>query len=101
MRLTHSLVQVAAAFSNDALGLHWGYELSKASGVRSGVLYPILERMLEEGWLVDGWEDRAPEIRRPRRRYYQLTEKGRSEIGSVTRQAAVDARFAAWFRLAP
>ena len=47
MRVTHALVQVAAALMGDASGRHWGYELSKSSGVRSGVMYPVLQRMLD------------------------------------------------------
>lgn len=99
MRLTYSLLQVALALSRDVVGNHWGYELSKASGVRSGVLYPILERMLKDDWLTDGWEDPPADSRRPKRRYYRLTDKGRDQIGALTQQAAVDARFASifWF----
>ena len=51
--MTYALVQVAAALMSDASKRHWGYELSKLSGVRSGVMYPILQRMLEDRWLVD------------------------------------------------
>lgn len=101
MRRTHSLVQVALALSRDVVGKHWGYELSKASGVRSGVMYPILDRMLQDGWLSDGWEVPAPDTRRPRRRYYELTDKGRREIGAVTQEAALDPRFAGLFGFAP
>jgi PadR family transcriptional regulator PadR len=73
---------------------HWGYDLSKRSGVRSGVLYPILHRMLEEGWLDDGWEavDRLSE-KRPPRRYYELTTKGKRELGLLLSDARSDARF--------
>lgn len=98
--MTHPLVQVALALSADVVGQHWGYELSKASGVRSGVLYPILDRMLCEGWLTDGWEDPPPGTQRPRRRYYELTDKGRRQIGAVTHRAALDPRFAALFGVA-
>ena len=100
MRLTHALLQVALALSSDSVGPHWGYELSKTSGVRSGVLYPILNRMLQDGWLMDGWEDPPLGARRPRRRYYTLTDKGRMEIGGLTQQAAADPRFTALLRLA-
>ena len=62
MRKTHSLVQVAVAFMADPGGRHWGYDLSKRSGVRSGVLYPTLQRMLDKDWVVDGWEEQG-EIR--------------------------------------
>lgn len=98
MRKTHALVQVAMALLDDATGptgQHWGYELSKRSGVRSGVLYPMLTRMLDEGWLTDGWED-PTSIRgkRPPRRYYALTDEGRRALGSVLQEARHDARFA-------
>lgn len=79
----------------DPSGRHWGYELMRIAGVRSGVLYPILQRMLADGWLSDGWED-PDEIDgpRPARRYYRLTEKGCRELGAVISHAETDARFA-------
>lgn len=94
MRKTHSLVQVAMALMADPSGRHWGYDLSKRSGVRSGVLYPTLQRMLDEGWLRDGWEEQG-EVRakRPPRRYYELTDKGSAELGAVLSAARRDARF--------
>lgn len=98
MRKTHSLMQVALALMDDPAGRHWGYELMKQAGVRSGVLYPVLQRMLSDGWLSDGWEDPAEiDGRRPARRYYELTDKGRRELGATVTDAATDERFAALF----
>lgn len=95
MRKTHALIQVAAELLNDPNGQHWGYELAKRAGVRSGVLYPMLTRMLEEGWLTDGWEDPASiNERRPPRRYYELTEIGKIRLGGLAAEAARDPRFA-------
>src|SRR5437588_8575367 len=95
MRKTYALVQVATALLEDPSSRHWGYELSKRSGVRSGVLYPMLTRMLDENWLIDGWEDPTTiKEKRPPRRYYELTSKGRLELGAVLEQARQDARFA-------
>jgi PadR family transcriptional regulator, regulatory protein PadR len=96
MRVTHSLVQVIIALMDDPGGRHWGYDLSRRSGVRSGVLYPILHRMLAEGWLTDGWED-VLEVRegRPPRRYYVVTEEGISQLGAILQRARSDSRFAA------
>nr|WP_202107160.1 PadR family transcriptional regulator [Agromyces seonyuensis] len=73
---------------------HWGYDLTKTTGIRSGVLYPLLGRLYEEGWLDDGWEDQA-EIseKRPPRRYYTLTDYGLEQLGAVKARAATDPRF--------
>ena len=96
MRRTYALVQVALALIADATGRHWGYELSKQSGVRSGVMYPILQRMLIEGWLEDGWEDQVQvgRAKRPPRRYYKLTDEGKLALGALVAEARRDARFA-------
>jgi PadR family transcriptional regulator, regulatory protein PadR len=94
MRTTYTLIQVAQALMEDPTGRHWGYELSKRAGVRSGVLYPILHRMLDEGWLEDGWEDPAQLSRkRPPRRFYELTDKGRLALGARLEAARSDTRF--------
>jgi PadR family transcriptional regulator, regulatory protein PadR len=88
------LIQVALALMEDPTGRHWGYELSKQAGVRSGVLYPILHRMLDVEWLEDGWEDPAQlKGKRPPRRYYELTDEGRLALGAILQEARNDARF--------
>ncbi len=99
MRKTQALAQVLLAFMDDPTGRHWGYDLSRRAGVRSGVLYPILHRMLDEGWLEDGWEDIA-ETRggRPPRRYYELTPDGRAAVSELLREMQQDVRFAALLR---
>jgi PadR family transcriptional regulator, regulatory protein PadR len=96
MRRTDAVVQVALALMADASGRHWGYDLSKQSGVRSGVMYRILQRMLDEGWLSDGWDDqeRVREAGRPARRYYELTDAGKTFLGSLVAEARHDTRLA-------
>jgi PadR family transcriptional regulator, regulatory protein PadR len=90
------LVAVAVALMSDSGSRHWGYELSRQSGVRSGVMYPVLQRMLDQGWLADGWEDQAEAGRekRPSRRYYEVTDLGRSELGGLVARARADGKFA-------
>ena len=98
MKLTHSFVLVAIAalqMDQETDGRIWGYALSKRSGVRSGVLYPQLDRMLGEGWLEDHWEEHDHASKRPQRRYYTLTDEGRSGLGAAVRRAQADQRFAA------
>jgi PadR family transcriptional regulator PadR len=88
MRRTRQLAEVAAVLLADPDSRHWGYDLSRKSGVRSGVLYPMLTRMLDEGWLTDGWEDRAQIAeKRPPRRYYELTDLGRRELAAAQQTA--------------
>jgi PadR family transcriptional regulator PadR len=94
MRTTHALVQVAMELMADPAAKHWGYDLGKRAGVRSGVLYPMLTRMLDEGWLTDGWEDPATiQAKRPPRRYYELTDEGKLRLGGLLQEARSDARF--------
>lgn len=97
MKVTHSLVLVAVAMlemDQDGDSRIWGYALSKKSGVRSGVLYPQLDRMMGEAWLEDHWEEHADGKKRPRRRYYTLTDNGRSNLGAVVHRAESEQRFA-------
>jgi PadR family transcriptional regulator, regulatory protein PadR len=93
VRKTQALVQVAVVLMADPNGKHWGYGLTKLSGVRSGVLYPILRRLLDEHWVSDGWEDPATTGGRPPRRYYQLTELGHRQLGALLASARSEARF--------
>ena len=97
MKVTHSLVLVAMAMldmDREDGGRIWGYALSKKSGVRSGVLYPMLDRMMGEGWLEDHWEERVEGQKRPARRYYMVTSHGRTQLGGVVRRAESEQRFA-------
>jgi PadR family transcriptional regulator PadR len=58
-------------------------------------MYPLLSRMLAEGWLEDGWENAAESKgKRPPRRYYTVTDEGRIELGALLQQAKADKRFA-------
>lgn len=80
MRRTKPLVKVASALMADPDAKFYGYPLSRATGIRSGVIYPLLTRLLDEGWLVDGWEDLPTAAGRPSRRYYTLTPAGRDAL---------------------
>jgi PadR family transcriptional regulator, regulatory protein PadR len=54
---------------------HYGYDLSRTTGLKPGTLYPILARLTERGLLTSQWEPEAPEGR-PRRHLYRLSEAG-------------------------
>src|ERR1700722_11222257 len=64
-------------------GWHYGYELSKATGLTSGTLYPLLMRLNDRGLLDSRWQE--PErTGRPPRHAYRLNSRGLE----LARQAA-------------
>ena len=54
---------------------HHGYELTKATGLLSGTLYPMLMRLSDRGFLEHKWLP-SEEAGRPPRHVYRLTAKG-------------------------
>jgi PadR family transcriptional regulator, regulatory protein PadR len=79
----------------------YGLEITARTGLLPGTTYPILQRLLDHGWLTDEWEDLDPhEAARPRRRYYRLTEDGASQARKALRDVAArsEARRLAWAR---
>jgi len=54
---------------------HYGYEISQATGLQSGTLYPILMRLSDRGLLEARWQP-APTAGRPPRHVYRLTAQG-------------------------
>src|SRR5438045_2920422 len=92
-RTTDALVRVATTVMNDPDGRYYGYELSKASHVRSGALYPMLDRFLADGWVIDEWELPGEETAKKPRRYYSLTDEGRRHLGGIAAEAKDDPRF--------
>jgi len=72
--------------------VQWGYELSRRSGVGAGSMYPFLNELLEAGHLRDGWEERPP-AGRPPRRYYRLSDSGKKFLRDFIASApAVNAK---------
>lgn len=94
MRVTRATVAVAHDIATNP-GRHWGYNIHQRTGIKTGVITPILIRMRNAGWLDAHDEDpteRAPD--RPPRRYYTLTDTGRRELANLLARAAADARYA-------
>ncbi|HEX5459262.1 MAG TPA: PadR family transcriptional regulator [Steroidobacteraceae bacterium] len=65
---------VAALLAQPRAWQH-GYALAKATGLRSGTLYPILGRLEDRGYLESKWLEPAQEGRPPRH-VYRLTPAG-------------------------
>jgi PadR family transcriptional regulator, regulatory protein PadR len=74
---TKSSVKVLAAFLEKPRDEQYGFGLMKSTGVKSGSLYPMLERLERLGWIESHDEciDEQAEGR-PRRRLYRLTGLG-------------------------
>jgi PadR family transcriptional regulator, regulatory protein PadR len=64
----------------------WGYKLTEITGLGSGTIYPILER-LEDGKYVTSRMETPKPADRPPRRFYELTGTGR-ELAQARIQSA-------------
>jgi PadR family transcriptional regulator PadR len=73
-----------AALLDAASEWHYGYDLSKATDLKSGTLYPILMRLEAHGWLEARWEE-SPVAGKPPRHLYRLTATGVQEAPAMLR----------------
>lgn len=89
MRLTLATVQVARALLSASESPQWGRDIGRRAAVKSGVVHPILERMITAGWLTA----QRVESKEGSRRYYQITEAGRHELEGLLARAKDDPRF--------
>jgi PadR family transcriptional regulator PadR len=82
LRASKQTLKLLAALTAKATSWHYGYALSRETGLLSGTLYPILMRLEERGWLETQWEapQELPEKRggRPPRHMYRLTSGGQA-----------------------
>jgi DNA-binding PadR family transcriptional regulator len=59
-----------------------GAQISKATGIGSGTMYPLLQRLELAKWIEGDWEDVNPaDAGRPKRRFYKLTPTG--QVGAT------------------
>ena len=61
----------------------YGFDIMEATGLPSGTVYPALKRFERLKFVRGRWENerQARLDRRPARRYYELTETGRTYLG--------------------
>lgn len=91
--MTWQTLRVLHALLDDFSAQHYGLELSKAAGLPSGTIYPILARLEKHGWLEGTWESIDPgKEGRPPRRYYTLTGEGRRHATAALEEAAATLR---------
>jgi len=68
---------VLAALLERPLAWRHGYDLSKATGLKSGTLYPLLIRLSDQGFLESKWVD-SEQPGKPPRHAYRLTASGKA-----------------------
>lgn len=77
MRISHQTRLVLQAFLDAPEAETYGFQLAQTTGLKAGTMYPVLQRLLDEGWLSERWEDVDEHAAgRRRRRYYRLTAEG-------------------------
>ena len=85
----YAIIQDVAARTNGALRLS------------AGTLYRSIQRMLEDGLLLEARERPTPELDDERRRYYRITPFGASVARAETRRLAALVRLARAAGFAP
>lgn len=77
MRLSSASVKVLRQFLDNRSEEQYGFGVMRATGVKAGSLYPILDRFERVGW-IEGYDELIDEHAegRPRRRLYRLTADG-------------------------
>ncbi|MBM3527448.1 MAG: PadR family transcriptional regulator [Alphaproteobacteria bacterium] len=97
MRLTQPTLKVLRFLLEKPREGRSGAEMSKATRVGSGTLYPMLARLEAAGWLDSEWETIDPrEAGRPRRRFYKLTAVGQNNARAALADLQVSAGELAW-----
>ena len=76
MRASPQTLAVVQSLFQKPAAWNYGYDLSKVTGLKSGTLYPILQRLNSAGWLETKWEESA-EPGRPPRHLYRLSREGK------------------------
>jgi len=86
--LSRTALEVLAAFHQAPADPQYGLQLMKATGIKAGSLYPILQRFEDDGWIEAEWEDVDPSQQgRPRRRLYKMTGLGQQVAHAELRRA--------------
>jgi PadR family transcriptional regulator len=76
---------VLAVLAAHGEGWTHGYDLARATGLKSGSLYPILARLADQGLLEAQWEQ-VIVLGRPPRHLYRLTPTGRAAVRDMDSQ---------------
>jgi PadR family transcriptional regulator PadR len=88
LRLSAKALRVLRHFLDNLTAGQSGADITRATGVGAGTLYPLLAKLSAEGWLRSEWEAQtAQELGRPRKRLFQLTG-----VGQINARNALEGR---------
>jgi DNA-binding PadR family transcriptional regulator len=75
----------AAVLKSIALGYRHGFDVSRATGLPSGTVYPALRRLEAARFVKSAWEDHrlAQQAQRPPRKYYEITASGERALAAA------------------
>ena len=86
-RYAHGSLSFTGLFVLQALaqGHRFGFDIMDVTNLPSGTVYPALSRLESQVLVRSDWETdkEARDNARPRRRYYELTETGRAQLGDA------------------
>jgi PadR family transcriptional regulator PadR len=74
-RITDATLDVLEALMGPDEQLY-GLRIAQNAGRKTGVVYPILARLEDAGWVDSWWESDERDQRGPRRRFYRLNPDG-------------------------
>lgn len=83
-KASHATKLVFQAFLDAPSDESYGFALAEATGLPSGTIYPILQRLQDEGLIKGRWSEVETGSQRRRRRYYELTGEGRRVAQAAT-----------------
>jgi PadR family transcriptional regulator PadR len=83
MRVTGPLLKVLQELLAEPQPVY-GFDLLRRTRLKSGTVYPLLDRLENAGWVTSNWEEINTRAEgRPRRRFYSLTGQGAHEARQV------------------
>ncbi len=82
-RLSHTAALILKGLS---LGYRFGFDIMEVTGLPSGTVYPALRRLERDALVRSQWEaeEDSTGSGRPARRYYEITEEGKSAAVAAT-----------------
>ena len=93
IRTTGTLLKVLAEAEARLPNPFCGADVMNSRRVLSGSLYPLLDRLVNAGWVDVRWEDIDPVTEgRPRKRLYTFTNLGRQQARRRLSEVQIDPR---------